>query len=121
MAENSLELDDTMPAFESVTAAISALVSGQQATNYQMRRMSGQLDKVVESSNRLAMDIEISKVRDEQFASILDELKLMREDILAIKLRNAQQDGAGKLATVVKDWLPMLVAALAALYTYFKR
>lgn len=102
-------------------AGLLALIEMIRAQTMTMERHNEKVDNLSSTVAKVREDIAVLKAESHRDAALSSDVAELRMEISALKLRNAQQDGGLKLATLLKDFAPWLTAILMGLIAYFKR
>lgn len=88
---------------------------------YLLRHLGDSVARMAEAQNSMLLgmadlkaDIAVIKAREEVVTQLV-------KDVEALKLRNAQQDGAFSLMSVLKEFGPWLVAMALGAFAYFTK
>lgn len=82
-------------------------------------KQTEKLDDVVSVVADLKTDIAVMKKTDEQFHELRERVIAIEALVLALQLRNAEQDGAAKLAEMVRKFWPAVLGLGALIYSFF--
>lgn len=91
------------------TMALAAIIESQRVQTKTLERQIDKIDKLSSNVAQVREDIAVMKVKDEQVTNLTTIAADLSTRVGAMELRNAQQDGAGKLMTIVKDFAPWVL------------
>ena len=103
------------------SAALLALIEMIRAQTVTMERNNEKVDRLNSAVAQVREDIAVLKSQAHSDAALAAEVASLKNEVAALKLRNAQQDGGMKLATFFKDFSPWFVAMVMAAVAYFKK
>jgi outer membrane murein-binding lipoprotein Lpp len=112
---------DFFPQHQNADAAsMMALMEMIRAQTVSVERNNEKVDRLSSSVAQVREDIAVLKSESHRDATLAAKVTTLENEVTALKMRNAQQDGGFRLATVVKDFSPWIVTAIMAALAFFK-
>lgn len=100
--------------------ALATMIEALRSQTSAIERYGIKVDGLSNVVAKVREDIAVMQIRDEQIVALHSSVEAIKNEMQALKLRNAQQDGGFKAANVLKEWSPWLVSLAFGAYIYLQ-
>lgn len=108
---------DILTPVDDSTMAMAAMIESLRVQTKTTERVLDKVDNLSSAVAKVREEIALMHARDEKITELTGELKELQGKVSSIELLHAQQDGAAKFLTIMKEFGPWLLAVAAFFYS----